>query len=382
MVKKLLDKVADALVPKEIAPFLGTAGTLIAPFAPGLGLTLGQLGSAKMYSGKLDPAQALAVGLSYYGGGGPQRRAEGKLFGQRLGEGIGSFMDPSEMYGEPGQRFIEGFKRGSGPVTGTGPLDRILGTTGMTTEGQAYQDSLDAYNQQKANLDQQFANKEITKSQYDEALKTASESIVDERGIMVKAGDFFKKGAETIMPGFTSINPETGLPEFNFGKALTTVGTATTLSTLGMAAEELKRAKMRDKQEEGKIYTEWFNSYKRVSGRDYAQSPFPDPVLMEKYREFMMAQGGRVGYNMGGGIMDAAPGVPPGMELDYRESGGFIPMGSQEKKDDVPAVLAKNEFVLTSDAMTGLDKMMGGSGDPRAAAKYMYQMMDQLEAMA
>ena len=84
----------------------------------------------------------------------------------------------------------------------------------------------------------------------------------------------------------------------------------------------------------------------------------------------MMAQGGRVGYNMGGGIMDAAPGVPPGMELDYRESGGFIPMGSQEKKDDVPAVLAKNEFVLTSDAMTGLDKMMGGSGDPRAAAKY------------
>jgi hypothetical protein len=103
---------------------------------------------------------------------------------------------------------------------------------------------------------------------------------------------------------------------------------------------------------------------------------------MEKYREFMMAQGGRVGYNMGGGIMDAAPGVPPGMELDYRDSGGFIPMGSREKKDDVPAVLAKNEFVLTSDAMKGLDKMMGGSGDPRAAARYMYQMMDQLEAMA
>ena len=383
MVKKLLNKVADALVPKEIAPFLGTAGTLIAPFAPGLGLTLGQLGSAKMYGGKLDPAQALAVGLSYYGGGGPQRRAEGKLFGQRLGEGIGSFMDPSEMYGKPGQRFIEGFKRGSGPVTEKGLFDRVLGTSvAGTPEGQAYQDSLDAYNQEKANLDKQFANKDITKSEYDDLLKTASEDIVDERGIMVKAGDFFKKGTETIMPGFTSINPETGLSEFNFGKALTTVGTATTLSTLGMAAEELKRAKMRDKQEEGKIYTEWFNSYKRVSGRDYAQSPFPDPVLMEKYREFMMAQGGRVGYNMGGGIMDAAPGVPPGMELDYRESGGFIPMGSQEKKDDVPAVLAKNEFVLTSDAMTGLDKMMGGSGDPRAAAKYMYQMMDQLEAMA
>ena len=391
MVKKLFDKVADALVPKEIAPYLGTIGTLIAPVAPGLGLTLGQSGSAKMYSGKLAPAQALAVGLGYYAGGGPQRRAEGKLFGQRLGQGLGSFMNPSAgtprsgitaSLGDRFKAFGAGFRTGSGPVTGRGPLDRVLGTTGRTPEGQAYQDSLDAYNQEKANLDQQFANKEITKSEYNEALKTASEGIVDERGIMVKAGDVFQKGAEGVMPGFTSINPETGLSEFNLGKALTTVGTATTLSTLGMAAEELKRAKIRDKQEEGKIYTEWFNSYKRVSGRDYAQSPYPDPVLMEKYREFMMAQGGRVGYNMGGGIMDAAPGVPPGMELDYRESGGFIPMGSQEKKDDVPAVLAKNEFVLTSDAMTGLDKMMGGSGDPRAAAKYMYQMMDQLEAMA
>lgn len=385
MVKKLLDKVADALVPKEIAPYLGTIGTLIAPVAPGLGLTLGQLGSAKMYSGKLDPAQALAVGLGYYAGGGPQRRAEGKLFGQRLGQGLGSFMNPGTTDPRLADRFRSfgaGFREGSGPVTGEGLFDRMLGTTARTPEGQAYQDRLDTYNQEKANLDQQFANKEITKSEYNEALKTASEGIVDERGIMVKAGDVFQKGAEGVMPGFTSINPETGLSEFNLGKALTTVGTATTLSTLGMAAEELKRAKIRDKQEEGKIYTEWFNSYKRVSGRDYAQSPYPDPVLMEKYREFMMAQGGRVGYNMGGGIMDAAPGVPPGMELDYRESGGFIPMGSQEKKDDVPAVLAKNEFVLTSDAMTGLDKMMGGSGDPRAAAKYMYQMMDQLEAMA
>ena len=45
-------------------------------------------------------------------------------------------------------------------------------------------------------------------------------------------------------------------------------------------------------------------------------------------------------------------------------------------------MLSKNEFVLTADAMKGLDKMMGGSGDPRAAAKYMYQTMDRLEAMA
>ena len=94
----------------------------------------------------------------------------------------------------------------------------------------------------------------------------------------------------------------------------------------------------------------------------------------------MMANGGRVGYNMGG-ITQAAPGVPQGMQLDGRD-GIFVSQGIKEKADDVPAMLSKNEFVLTADAMKGLDKMMGGSGDPRAAAKYMYQTMDQLEAMA
>jgi hypothetical protein len=234
----------------------------------------------------------------------------------------------------------------------------------------------------KTALDSELANKDITKSEYDKLLKEefkVAETVfgTDDRSIFTKTGDILKGASETIFPGFQDSEGN-----FSFGNTLRTIGAVTTISALMPMAEELKKQKLKDKEEEGKLFKEWFNSYKRVSGRDYAQSPFPDPVLMEKYREFMMAQGGRVGYNMGGGIMDAAPGVPPGMELDYRESGGFIPMGSQEKKDDVPAVLAKNEFVLTSDAMTGLDKMMGGSGDPRAAAKYMYQMMDQLEAMA
>ena len=102
-----------------------------------------------------------------------------------------------------------------------------------------------------------------------------------------------------------------------------------------------------------------------------------------------MAKGGRVGYNLGGGIMEApgvsqgmqAPGVPQGMQLDGRD-GAFVPQGIEEKADDVPAMLSKNEFVLTADAMRGLDKIMGGRGDPRAAAQHMYQMMDQLEAVA
>jgi hypothetical protein len=45
------------------------------------------------------------------------------------------------------------------------------------------------------------------------------------------------------------------------------------------------------------------------------------------------AQGGRIGAEEGG-IMDLG-----GMEKDYRNDGGFVPIGEYEKKDDVPARL-------------------------------------------
>ena len=76
----------------------------------------------------------------------------------------------------------------------------------------------------------------------------------------------------------------------------------------------------------------------------------------------------------GGGIMQA-PGVPPGMELDYRNSGGFIPMGGPERADDVPAMLSKNEFVMTADAVRGM-----GDGDVNRGAQRMYDLMNNMEA--
>jgi len=334
---KILDKVADALVPKEIAPFLGPAAMAFAgPLGMPLALGIGQLGAAKMMSGKLDPYTALGTVLSAQGYKARNPRGYGRI-GRGLDRGIAGLIE--------GQGF-KGFDFNTPSSLGQiYPAD---------LEGE----QLEQYKSKQTDLE---------RSDYIKSIQP------EEAGFFDKATQSI---GDAIFPGFYDGD------EFSFGKALRTIGAATTIGALAPMAEELKKQRAADKAEQGKLFKEWFDSYKRISGRDYADSPFPDPGLMEKYREFMMAEGGRVGYNMGGGIMDAAPGVPPGMELDYRESGGFIPMGSQEKKDDVPAVLAKNEFVLTSDAMTGLDKMMGGSGDPRAAAKYMYQMMDQLEAMA
>ena len=75
-----------------------------------------------------------------------------------------------------------------------------------------------------------------------------------------------------------------------------------------------------------------------------------------------------------GGIMNAAPGMPEGMQVDGR-NGTFIPMGVKEKADDVPAMLSKNEFVMTADAVRGM-----GGGDVNAGAQRMYDLMNSLEA--
>jgi hypothetical protein len=62
--------------------------------------------------------------------------------------------------------------------------------------------------------------------------------------------------------------------------------------------------------------------------------------------------------------------------MDYR-GGGFIPVGSKERADDVPARLSKNEFVMTADAVRA-----AGGGNVNEGAKRMYSLMNQLEARA
>ena len=70
-----------------------------------------------------------------------------------------------------------------------------------------------------------------------------------------------------------------------------------------------------------------------------------------------------------GGIMDLG-----GMEKDYRAEGGFVPIGKEEKADDVPARLSVNEFVFTADAVRN-----AGGGDIDKGAEIMENMMKHLE---
>jgi len=64
-----------------------------------------------------------------------------------------------------------------------------------------------------------------------------------------------------------------------------------------------------------------------------------------------------------------------GHEMDFRDGGGFVPLGKKERADDVPARLSKNEFVFTAKAVRN-----AGGGDIKHGAKRMYQLMKHLEA--
>jgi len=94
----------------------------------------------------------------------------------------------------------------------------------------------------------------------------------------------------------------------------------------------------------------------------------------------------RFGYPSGGtrvnaaegGIMDTEEASEMidmgGQEKDYRETGGFVEMGGEERADDVPARLSKNEFVFTADAVRN-----AGGGDIDKGSEVMQNLMDNLE---
>ena len=90
-----------------------------------------------------------------------------------------------------------------------------------------------------------------------------------------------------------------------------------------------------------------------------------------------------LGYKMKseGGVMDVK--MPTGkirknsagvVERDYRDEGGFVPVGIKERADDVPAMLSKNEFVMTADAVRGI-----GNGSVEEGSKKLYNTMKKAE---
>ena len=110
-----------------------------------------------------------------------------------------------------------------------------------------------------------------------------------------------------------------------------------------------------------------FNKYLESLGLSRADIVKPRENIESLLKSAKLAKGG-----MPTGIMKTnKAGV---MERDYRDKGGFVPVGIKEKADDVPAMLSKNEFVFTADAVRG-----AGNGSIEKGAQRMYDTMKNLE---
>jgi hypothetical protein len=135
-------------------------------------------------------------------------------------------------------------------------------------------------------------------------------------------------------------------------------------------------------QEPGETMEDYLAARKDVVGkqmRTYMDSYFKfDPeysALDDAGRNAFVARYNVRDGGMPTGIMRSnKAGV---MERDYRDKGGFVPVGIKEKADDVPAMLSKNEFVMTANAVRG-----AGNGSIEKGAQRMYDTMKRLEKRA
>ena len=104
----------------------------------------------------------------------------------------------------------------------------------------------------------------------------------------------------------------------------------------------------------------------------FLEEGFSEVEAARKAREAFQDLPGLAKGGMPTGVMRTnAAGIK---ERDYRDEGGFVPVGIKEKADDVPAMLSKNEFVMTADAVRG-----AGAGSIEKGAQKMYDTMKKLE---
>ena len=188
-------------------------------------------------------------------------------------------------------------------------------------------------------------------------------------------------GVKSATPGkdfLTGLTRTVGDPIRDLGQGEFNLRNIATVGSLGAVPAGIDAAKKYQKEQEELAAYEagLFDSYDQAV-QDYIASftgMQSDPRRLYGLPNLFAAQGGRVAAQEGG-IMATAPGMPPGMQVDGRD-GGFIPMGVKEKADDVPAMLSKNEFVMTADAVKA-----AGGGSVNKGAQRMYDLMNSLEAM-
>ena len=377
-VHKKIKKFVKKVIPKEIAPFVapvagmalgpiagnflgGIGGTLAAKggigagigkllsnqmVSQGLGRALVDVGTQALTSDRISPASALlSGGLGALSGYTPLAKQGPKYLG-----------DPSKFRIGLDKALRQGAKLGK--VGNLGEDFDLLSAAKMANVGGTL----------KAADDELAAQKERAKN-----LAMESEAF--------RIGDNAERRQSIISSmlaaGFDRREAEAAAAEEGYA-----MGGRVGLEMGGMperggGANEEAMAEMMMNMESDEFYIDGEGNLRRIPRRRPRMNTRPgmnEDAIADQM--FMMQMNERMGRKDGGKV----PGLPAGRQVDARE-GMFIPMGGAKRADDVPAMLSVNEFVLNDDAVAGLGKLMTGNPDPRAGARALYKIQDQLEAM-
>ena len=333
-----LKKFVRKVIPNEVSEVAVKAAPFVAPFNPHLAAAMAGIGGFDQ-TGRI--GSSLKNAAMTYGLG-------------QLGRQVGG----AGMQGNPftqGGAFrggLEGFKAGFSSPLGT--------QTGL---GKMFADTKAPADLGAVTSDAGFTN-------------TANENVLKS---LEKTSDFFPESVSGKMAkAATQTKTPTGIlktiKDFALDNKLLTglaAGTLGATALMGnMEPEEIQDMQRGEGLDVEGIRAEVIEAFKDPSGEKLAALSTKYPFLGTRRSKDVsgLAMGGRIG-KAEGGIMDLG-----GMEKDYRNTGGFVDIGEYEKKDDVPARLSVNEFVMTADAVRGM-----GDGDIDLGAKRMENLMGAME---
>ena len=341
-----LKRAVRKIIPNEVARVAEVAAPFVAPFNPLIGGAMAGLGGFDRH-GSL--SRGLKSGLMTYGGG---QLARG------IGGGMGNLQGAS-FRTMPGQTGFGSYF--SSPIQSGGGLGKFLDSRKAADIGAVTSDA-GFTNTANENV---LTSLEGTSDFFPE---TVSGDPVAQVGSAVKKNVEKEGVLKTIIDNVTNAKMST--------KAMMGILGVTTLAGLMSAMDEPETMESPDRGVGlpggiSGIRTEVIEAMKDPSGEKLKALRVKYPFLgaQETKNLNLMAQGGRIS-KAEGGIMDL-----DGMEKDYRETGGFVDLGAEEKADDVPARLSVNEFVMTADAVRG-----AGDGDIDLGAERMEDLMEKLEA--
>jgi len=333
-----LKKGIRKIIPNEVAEIAVKAAPFVAPFNPLAAAAMSGLGSFDQ-TGRI--GSSLKSGLMTYG----------------LGQGA-RYLGGADFQGlqNPFTRDAFSMPTGSGGIKNLFKSKQPTGISVDSGRGSGLRPTVDSKGSSliKTSSGDKFALNDPTmfeKVDFTEQLAKAAGNTQGDTGILKTIKDFALDN------------------KLLTGLAAGTLGATALMGN--MEADEIQDLQRGEGLDVEGIRAEVIEAYKDPSGEKLKALKSKYPFLSKRRNIDVdkLAYGGRIG-KAEGGLMDLG-----GMEKDYRAEGGFVPIGREEKADDVPARLSVNEFVFTADAVRN-----AGGGDIDKGAEVMENMMKNLEA--